>query len=59
MEEKGLRMREVKQQGRNLAGMSTRNINKPATELATLESVNVSQQHNGNDLAVLTFLLLR
>jgi hypothetical protein len=38
-EEKGLRMREVKKQRRNWAGMSTHNINKHETELAkTLNS---------------------
>jgi hypothetical protein len=34
LKEKGLRMGEVKYQRRLSAGMSTRNINKPATELA-------------------------
>ena len=52
LEEKGLRMREVKQR-RNWAGMSTRNINKPATELANLLKMPPESHPIRNDLIML------
>jgi hypothetical protein len=53
LEEKGLRMHEVKQQRRNSAGMSTCNINKPATDLAKGENLYQASEHNGVDLDTL------
>lgn len=57
-EEKGLRMREVKKQRRNWAGMSTRNINKPATELARTSNQQPHTISGAYDLKVLSFWTL-
>jgi len=47
-------MREVKKQRRNWAGMSTRNINKHATELAIRLRLEKSGYHNAHQLDVCT-----